>query len=303
MHTDLSQIVNLVVFAKIVQAGGISRCAAELGIERTTVSRRLRDLEQTWGVMLLDRSPKHTVVTDAGRLCYERCEHLLEAVEVAESAAKNGEDVAKTDPIIVGAPADLIEHHLGLKLSEFEVTNPKFTAQCYPKSFWTKGTFSSVDLQLDWERPKSSDVFATRIARIKQSVCASSEYLAKSASLASPRDIEQHPCIVMNRLGQRRSTWKFERDGACVSGPISHSIEVSSLLEATASVVAGLGLCRLPDYLCERYIEDGRLIKVLPEYSTATRDLFLLSPGRGVPRRGVTALHLFLEEMFKEDHI
>ena len=87
MQGELQQVANLALFAKIVQTGGISRCAAELGMERTTISRRLGTLERTLGVKLLDRSPKHIAVTDAGRRCLKQCERVLESAQNAQSLA------------------------------------------------------------------------------------------------------------------------------------------------------------------------------------------------------------------------
>ena len=73
MHGELKQVADLALFAKIVQTGGISRCAADLGMERTTISRRLSTLERSLGVKLLHRTPKRMVVTDAGRRCRRKC--------------------------------------------------------------------------------------------------------------------------------------------------------------------------------------------------------------------------------------
>jgi DNA-binding transcriptional LysR family regulator len=85
MYGELKQVADLALFAKIVQTGGISKCAADLGMERTTISRRLGSLERQLGVKLLDRTPKYIAVTDAGRRCLEQCEMLLESAQNAEA--------------------------------------------------------------------------------------------------------------------------------------------------------------------------------------------------------------------------
>ena len=123
MQGELRQVADLALFAKIVQTGGISRCAADLGMERTTISRRLGTLERTLGVKLLDRSPKHIAVTDAGRRCLEQCEQLLESAQNAQSLATIGSIIANTAPIIIGAPPDIIDRYLEPRLSEFEAEN------------------------------------------------------------------------------------------------------------------------------------------------------------------------------------
>ena len=110
MHGELKQVADLALFAKIVQTGGITRCAADLGLERTTISRRLGSLEQTLGVKLLDRTPKHITVTDAGQRCLEQCEILLESAANAQSLATIGAIVVNNSPIVVGAPPAKAKH-------------------------------------------------------------------------------------------------------------------------------------------------------------------------------------------------
>lgn len=83
MYEELKQVADFALFAKIVQTGGISRCARELGMERTSVSRRLKILERNLGVKLLDRTPRIMVLTEAGRRCLKQCEKLLEASQNA----------------------------------------------------------------------------------------------------------------------------------------------------------------------------------------------------------------------------
>ena len=132
MQGELRQVADMALFAKIVQTGGISRCAEDLGIERTTVSRRLGALEKSLGVRLLDRSPKHLSVTDAGRRCLEQCEMLLESSRNAHSLATSGEIVASSTPLVVGAPPDIIDRYLERLLAEFEELNPGIEVERRP---------------------------------------------------------------------------------------------------------------------------------------------------------------------------
>jgi DNA-binding transcriptional LysR family regulator len=298
MQGELNQIANLALFAKIVQTGGISRCAADLGMERTTVSRRLGDLERMLGVKLLDRSPQNTAVTEAGRLCFERCELLLEVAKDAQSVATNGKVVVRAEPILVGAPPDIIEHYLGSKLTEFEVANPNATVMCHPISNWTEATASTADMTIGWERPTNSESVARKLTGVEQSVYASPEYLAKHGSPKNPQDIKNHSCIV-DGPPRKNVVWKFESESESGGVLIKRRIEVSGLLEARASTLAGLGLCRLPNYLCEREKKEGRLVALLSEYKTPTRALLLICPRAGAAKPRATMLRLFLETAFE----
>jgi DNA-binding transcriptional LysR family regulator len=196
MQGELKQVADLALFAKIVQTGGISRCAADLGMERTTVSRRLGTLERALGVKLLDRTPKHITVTEAGRRCLEQCEQLLESAQNAHSLATIGEPVTNTAPIIIGAPPDIFERYLEPRLSEFEKANPGIRIERQPISIWTEELIETVDLGVALAPVIANSGWTNTIAHVCQSVYASAEYASQRNLIAAPFDLESHDCIV-----------------------------------------------------------------------------------------------------------
>jgi len=62
---------DIVVFARVIEAGSFTAAARLLGMPKTTVSRRIAALEREVGVRLLQRTTRSLNVTDAGRLYYE----------------------------------------------------------------------------------------------------------------------------------------------------------------------------------------------------------------------------------------
>ena len=243
MQGELRQVADLALFAKIVQTGGISRCATDLGLERTTVSRRLGSLERELGVKLLDRTPKHIAVTDAGRRCLEHCEQLLESANNAFSLATIGSIVASKAPIVVGAPPDIIDRFLETKLNEFEAENPGLCVERRPVTMWNDDAIEGVDLGIALGPVAVSAGWTNSIGHVRQSVFASTEYAAQHSAILSPFDLDDHDCIVEQASGDRQ-TWRFERNERVNSITIKAKYLVSSLLEAREATLAGLGIAR-----------------------------------------------------------
>jgi DNA-binding transcriptional LysR family regulator len=211
MQGELRQVADLALFAKIVQTGGISRCAADLGMERTTISRRLGTLERTLGVKLLDRSPKHIAVTDAGRRCLEQCEQLLESAQNAQSLATIGSIIANTAPIIIGAPPDILDRYLEPRLSEFEAENSGIRIERRPVTIWSEEAIESVDLGITLAPLTIAGGWTNTIAYVRQSIFASTDYAAQRSPVLSPFDLEGHDCIVES-CDSERISWRFERN-------------------------------------------------------------------------------------------
>ena len=66
----MGQLEDISIFIRVVDAGGISRAAEQLGIAKSAVSRRLVDLETRLGVRLLNRTTRTSSLTEAGRGFY-----------------------------------------------------------------------------------------------------------------------------------------------------------------------------------------------------------------------------------------
>jgi DNA-binding transcriptional LysR family regulator len=73
---------DIVVFARVVEAGSFTAAARLLGMPKTTVSRRIAVLEREVGVRLLQRTTRSLNVTDAGRLYYEQSSRALRTIEM-----------------------------------------------------------------------------------------------------------------------------------------------------------------------------------------------------------------------------
>ncbi|MCH9695336.1 MAG: LysR family transcriptional regulator [Gammaproteobacteria bacterium] len=302
MQGELRQVADLALFAKIVQTGGISRCAADLGMERTTISRRLGTLEKTLGVKLLDRSPKHISVTDAGRRCLEQCEQLLESARNAQSLATIGSIIASATPIVVGAPPDIIDRYLEPQLSLFESENPGISIERRPLSLWTEEAIDSVDLGVTLAPVAITGGWTNTIAYVRQSVFASKDYAENHAPILTPFDLDAHDCIV-ERSNSDKHAWRFDRGGDTTTVSINSRHVVSSLLEAREATLAGLGICLLPQYLCEPYLRSGHLVDLMPDTDSSGREVVVISPRQRQRKSGTAALRLHLEAAFKKETI
>lgn len=299
MQGELRQVADLALFAKIVQTGGISRCAADLGMERTTISRRLGTLERTLGVKLLDRSPKQISVTEAGRRCLEQCELLLESAQNAHSLATIGSIIANTAPLVIGAPPDIIDRYLEPRLLLFEAENAGIKIERRPVTIWTEEAIESVDLGIALAPLAIAGGWTNTIAYVRQSIFASTDYAAQHAPVLTPFDLEAHDCIIESTDSDRHS-WRFERNEKITTVSVNSKHVVSSLLEAREAALAGLGICRLPQYLCEPYLRSGRLVDLMPDTESTGRDVIVISPRQRQRKTGTAALRMYLETAFNK---
>src|ERR1700704_2820124 len=86
---DLNEIL---VFARVVQAGSFTKAAAQLGMPKSTVSRKVSELEERLKARLLQRTTRKLSLTDAGRIYYDYCARIVSEVEDAERAVTSLQD-------------------------------------------------------------------------------------------------------------------------------------------------------------------------------------------------------------------
>jgi DNA-binding transcriptional LysR family regulator len=298
MQGELKQVADLALFAKIVQMGGISRCAVDLGMERTTISRRLGSLERNLGVKLLDRTPKYIAVTEAGRRCLEHCEMLLESAQNAQSLATIGAVLANAAPIVVGAPADIIDRYLEAVLASFESDNPGLRIERRPVTLWNEDAIATVDIGIALAPVTIASGWNNSIGHIGQSIYASTDYASQHAAVRTPFDLESHDCIVES-VDSDRHSWRFVRNEKVTTVSVKAKYVVSSLLEAREAALAGLGICRLPQYMCESHLRSGRLVDLTPDIESAGREVIVISPPQRRRKSGTAALRTHLQSAFK----
>src|SRR5258706_15527570 len=109
---------DIVVFARIVEAGSFTAAARALGMPKTTVSRRIAALEREVGVRLIQRTTRSLNMTDAGRLYYERSSQALRTIDDANLQLAE----ARAEPsgtIRISPPAGFAAHFLTSPVFDF----------------------------------------------------------------------------------------------------------------------------------------------------------------------------------------
>ncbi|MEM8817801.1 MAG: LysR family transcriptional regulator [Pseudomonadota bacterium] len=290
----IQEIGDLVLFVNVVETGGISSCARQLGYERGTVSRRIRRLELSIGTPLLKRSTKNVTVTDAGRRCFEQCAVLLDTVERAKEAATEGIPNAPSEPIVIGAPAAAFETFLKHHLERFVATAANVRLEMVPVGAWSRDLLARVDIGLALAPQKLDGVESKTLSDVTEVVCASPGFLQSTGRLDGVQQLADLRCV-LDGSSAKPKVWNFLSDGELVRVKIANGLMSSGPLEAREAAIAGLGVCRIPRFMCKAALDSGQLLPLFPSHQPTGRRLVLLSRQRSMFRRDCTELRLFLE--------
>src|SRR5688572_9690991 len=111
---DLNEIL---VFARVVHAGSFTAAAVELGMPKSTVSRKVSELEERLKARLLQRTTRKLSLTDAGRIYYDYSARIVSELEDAERAMSALQGVPRgllrvTAPLNTGFLAPIVSDFL-----------------------------------------------------------------------------------------------------------------------------------------------------------------------------------------------
>lgn len=270
-----------------------------MGIERTTISKRLKQLEADLGVELLRRSPRQIMTTAAGQCCYSQCVEILETLNSADLTTKLDRGSSKHSVIEIGTPADVIDNFVESSVIRFEHDNPdtEIGRQVYSRS--SEADFDVLDLIIDWQPPDGFKGLVRRLVDVEQSLYASPGFLQKYGYPKFLSDVAKLPCVTVSS-GNSSKIWTEELTDGSHRLDANSPLNVHGLLEAREATIAGLGACLLPRYLGDPFVDYGRLVRVLEKYKVPNRTLFTVTADRCVHKPRVVLFRLELERSFQE---
>lgn len=258
-NKDPLETAELLAFTRIVEARSLSRAAAELGVPRATIGRRLARLEERLGSRLLRRSTRSLALTDAGDTFYRHARIVLEAVTQAQASVQAADDVMRGD-LRVSVPP-VTDESLFEVITEFARTHPEVRLQVDFSTRLVDLRRDAYDVALRATSEIEPGLVARTIGRNEVIAVASPGYLAEKGTPRTVRELRAHRCLTGFARGELpQSTWPAGRGVVRVDGVFSSN----DLGLLRAAVLRGLGIAMLPRLLLGDLVETGALVQVLP---------------------------------------
>lgn len=250
---------SIAVFVKIVEAGSLSAAASLLKMPKTTVSKRLADLEEALGIALIQRTTRRLHLTEAGSRYLAHCQAAMQELE-AGRAELTSASARPRGLLRITAPVDIghtfLPHIVRAYLKKF----PDVRVELLISNRVVDLVGEGIDLAIRAGSLKDSSLVARRYMELNANLWASPRYLRQFKNLSSPADLAQLEFIVFGdtkaiELMNGRSTVKV---------PVTGRIKSDDLETIKSLVALGTGVGWLPDFLAQHHDKPGTLVPVLP---------------------------------------
>jgi DNA-binding transcriptional LysR family regulator len=257
MHEPVEN-AELLAFTKTVEARSLSRAAAELGVPRATIGRRLARLEERLGARLLRRTTRSLTLTDAGDTFYRHARIVLDAVADAEASIRRTDATIQGD-LRVSVPPIIDESFFAL-LTTFAKDHPSVRLQVHFTTRYVDLRRDGYDVALRAATDIEPGLVARTLLRARLIAVASPEYLAAAGTPRRRSDLKGHRCIMGFARGELPQThWPIGGAMVHVEG-VLFSNELHLLVSAA---VRGLGIALIPSHVVQQALASGALVQVL----------------------------------------
>ena len=258
---------DLRIFLTVARSGLVARAAAELAMDPTTVSRRVKRLEQALGQTLLVRDRAGPRLTEAGR-------RLLADAETVERTAASLGTPAESPRAILRVSATegfgtwFIAHHIG----DFARANPQVQVDLVATSGFLSPSKRETDVAILLARPRRGPLVTRKLSDYGLRLYASLPYLAQAAAIADVAGLRRHPLIgyIPDFLYAPELNYLDE-----IAPGLEPTLRSSSINAQYRLIASGAGVGVLPRFIGD---SDETLAPVLPEVSI--RRAFWLSTHR-----------------------
>ncbi len=295
----MGQLEEMNLFIRVVEAGGISRAAEQLGIAKSAVSRQLMHLETRLGVSLLNRTTRRSRLTEAGEDYYERAVKIVDDVSELNALTTDA-NCALEGSINFAAPLSFGLCHLTAAIDDFVRQNPRIRINIDFSDRQIDLIEEGFDLAFRIAKLKDSSLIARKVCPIRIILCASPDYLRAHGTPATPQDLQQHRLLQYH--GSGANVWKLLDDEGN-----EHSVNVSAAITANNGdflkemAITGHGIIASPTFICWRAVTAGTLVPIMRDYNLPQLNGYALYPGNRYLSRRVRTLIDFLAGRFGTD--
>lgn len=293
----MDRLQAMTTFVRVVEAGSFSGAARVLAVGQPAVSKTVAQLEQRLAVKLLLRSTHGLTPTEAGLRFYERARLAIQEADEAELAAR-GAGAGLSGQLRISAAPTFARLHIIPYLPRFLDAHPGLGVDVVLDDRTIDLVAEGIDISLRMGTLADSGVVARKLASSRRSVLATAAYLARAGMPLVPADLADHEAVVFTQLD---NAWNFKRAGAEVSILLSGRARFSAAEGIRTAVLADMGLTITSDWMFAPELADGRVQRLLEEWSLPDIDLWAVFPSGRLATAKARRFADFVESLMLEN--
>lgn len=285
-------------FLKTVEAGSFSAAAGRLGLTPAAVSKHVAKLERSLGTRLFRRTTRSLTLTEAGERLYAETSAAARTLSQA-MATLTERDTRPAGTLRVSVAPGFGRQYVLPLMPAFLERYPDIRLDWSLENRHVDLVKEGFDAAIGAGVEDDANVVARELVPIRMLTVASPAYLAKRGEPATLADLSHHDCIRLRSATTGRvRDWAFAVGGETVTVPVDGRVVLTDLDAICEAAAAGIGLARLGVHHVLPFLDDGRLVRVLPQFPTTVGTIYAYYAHARLTPPKVRAFIEFLTESF-----
>jgi DNA-binding transcriptional LysR family regulator len=274
----MDRLTSMTAFVRVVDNGGFSAAGRRLNMSTTMVSNHVQALEDHLGVRLLNRTTRKVSLTEIGRAYYERATQILADLDQADEVASTLQSTPR-GTLRVYVATHMVPFVTPV-VAEFLSTYPDVKIELMMGEVEIDMIDEGFDLAIRMTPPSNSTLITRSLATWRHVLCCSPGYIAKHGKPQRLAELAAHNCIRHINYPYQ-DEWRFvDRSGAQAGVRISGSLVTNSGETLRRAALDDIGIALAAGFLVHGDLEEGRLVRLLPEYRTLELAVHAIYPHR-----------------------
>jgi len=292
---------DLDAFVAVARTLNFRRAALEQRVSVSSLSQRLRDMEERLGVRLMNRTTRSVALTEAGELLLARVGPAMADVGDALDRVRGLRDVP-SGRLRINAPPPAIDLVLAPMAAPFLKAYPQIDLEIVSDSSFIDIVAAGFDAGVRYGEHLAQDMIAVSLGPAQRyAVVASTQYVAQHGRPKQPKDLLDHACIRTRFGSGAMLDWEFEKAGRVMKVAPPPRMIATYLGLAMRAVLDGLGYWLTFEGYVRDAVRSGALVSVLDDWCAPFPGPFLYYPSRRQPPPALRAFVAFVAEWRKQE--
>ena len=273
-------VIELEAVLEIIRRGSFRAAALQLGMSTTALSNAIAKLERQLGVRLFNRTTRSVSPTDAGRAFAEQVGPAIEAIQTAMTTARAQQETP-SGTLRINAFATAAREIMAPLILECLKRYPQIHIDLVTEGRLVDVVAAGFDLGVRSVDLVPSDTIAISLGRARPiAVVGSRNYLEINGVPKVPQDLLSHSCIRVRMPNGALYRWPFEKGGETVQVDVQGPITLDEASLSRAAVLNDVGIGYFMEADVRDDIAEGRLVRVLEDWTPSLAPLCLYYPNR-----------------------
>lgn len=248
---------DMALFVQVVQHGSFTKAAEYCELPKSTVSRRIRNLEDSLKTRLLERTTRSLILTEVGEAFYHKATQILDDVAATEKdiAHRQGDYTGKLTLYAPDCILELCTDHISEFCQQYPDLSLVIHSTNQPLSAMADRRF---DLRIDIGSQPDSSFIAIPLATLHYDYFASPGYLDTHGIPQTPAEFEQHHTLIMHQFSSQQLSWDHDN----VELPAMPKCTADSPYVLRALTAAGQGVGCLPLFMAVDQVRNIQLVRL-----------------------------------------